>query len=184
MAKNPFTEDYQTKFWQQPNFGRYTTATDLTGQVGRERAQATDLMSGRMNNNFSDFLSPEWAGEIGKTFLEQNPLATYLSSPTGKAFTREGITRKEDESVGGAMQGRTPAKRRFFQESFQDVYNDYLSNLGSSAREGEMPSQTFREYLSQDPFTERYSQLTPRERSYYGSQGQRSFAPTTRQIYY
>ena len=179
MATNPFTEDYQTKFWQTPNFGRYTSPTSLTNRVATERAQASG-----MNNNFSDFLSPEWSGEIGRTFLEQNPMATYLSSPTGQAFTRGGITRQETPSVGGAMQGQSPARRRFFQESFQDVYNDYLANLGSTARAGDMPSKTFRDYLSEDPFAERYSRLTPDESRYYGSQSRRTFAPSTRQIYY
>jgi len=184
MAKNPWTEDWQTKFWETPDFGRYTQPTGLTGKVGTERAQATDLLAGRASNVFGDFISPEWKGEIGRTFLEQNPMATYLSSPTGQAFTREGVSRREAPGIGGAMRGQTPVKRRFFQESFQDVYNDYLANLGSASRAGEMPSKTFREYLAEDPFTERFSRLTPNERAFYGSQRQQTFAPRTRQIYY
>lgn len=184
MATNPWTEDWQTKFWETPGFGRYTDPTGLTTRKAKEREQGANFLAGRMDNNFSDFLSPEWKGEIGKTFLEQNPMATYLSSPTGQAFTREGVSRREAPGIGGAMRGQTPVKRRFFQESFQDVYNDYLANLGSASRAGEMPSKTFREHLAEDPFTERFSRLTPNERAFYGSQRQQTFAPRTRQIYY
>ena len=158
---------------------RYINPTDLSDRFTAEQKRPR-----RDSRAFQNFLSPSWQKEIGKTFLEQNPLATYLSSPTGEAFTREGLIEAESPLVGGAMRGQTPAKRRFFQQSFQDVYNDYLAQLGGQARQGEIPTTTFREHLASDPFTERYSRLTPNERSYYGSQRQSTFAPRTRQIYY
>ena len=158
---------------------RYINPTDLSDRFTAEKKRPK-----RDSSAFQDFLSPSWQKEIGNTFLEQNPLATYLSSPTGEAFTRGGLIEQESAAQGGAMRGQTPAKRRFYQQSFQDVYNDYLGQLGSQAREGEIPTSTFRDYLSTDPFTERYSRLTPDERRYYGSQGQSTFAPRTRQIYY
>jgi hypothetical protein len=158
---------------------RYFQPTGLSDRFTAEQRRPKSNSSA-----FGDFLSPSWQQEIGKTFLEQNPLATYLSSPTGEAFTRGGLIEAESAAQGGAMRGQTPAKRRFFQQSFQDVYNDYLSQLGGQARQGEIPTTTFRDYLATDPFTERYTKLTPDERRYYGSQGRATFAPRTRQIYY
>ena len=127
---------------------RYIDPTGLSDRFTAEKKRPK-----RDSSAFQNFLSPSWQQEIGKTFLEQNPLATYLSSPTGEAFTREGLIEAEPGTMGGAMRGQTPAKRRFFQQSFQDVYNDYLAQLGGQARQGEIPTTTFREYLATDPFT-------------------------------
>ena len=158
---------------------RYIDPTGLSDRFTAEKKRPK-----RDSSAFQTLLTPSWQQEIGKPLLEQNPLATYLSSPTGEAFTREGLIEAEPGTMGGAMRGQTPAKRRFFQQSFQDVYNDYLAQLGGQARQGEIPTTTFREYLATDPFTERYSRLTPNERSYYGAQRQSTFAPRTRQIFY
>ena len=66
-----------------------------------------------MANPFQDFIASE--------FLEQTPQASYLSSPLGKQFMKR--------STGV----QDPAKKRFFQESFQDIYQDYLGKLGAQA---------------------------------------------------
>lgn len=112
-------------------------------------------------NPFIDYLPQE--------FLEQTPSAAYYSVPSASEF----YTRPS-----GTID---PSKKKFYQESFQDIYSDYLGKLGGMAREGETPDLRFTDYLSQqDPFTERYAKLSPYQRGvdtgYY--------APKTRFIYY
>ena len=111
-------------------------------------------------NPFQSFVASE--------FLEQTPQAAYLSSPIGQQFMQRptGI--------------QDPSKRKFFQESFQNIYQDYLGKLGTQARAGEVPDTTFTDYLSTAPFTERYARLTPAERGIYTQ----NYNPRTRHIYY
>ena len=96
-------------------------------------------------------------------FLEYQPQAAYYSSPTGRSFG----------------QG-SPNRRRHFQDSFQDYYNQYLGELGSRARQGEISPLKFADYLERDPFTERYSRLSPTQRGIYSQ----DYSPSTRFIYY
>ncbi len=112
------------------------------------------------NNPFQNFVATE--------FLEQNPQAAYLSSPIGQQFMTRS-TGVED-----------PTRRRFFQESFQNIYQDYLGKLGSQARAGEVPETTFRDYLTTNPFTERFARLTPQQRGIYTQ----DYNPRTRMIFY
>ena len=77
-------------------------------------------------------------------FLEYQPQAAYFSSPTGQSFG----------------QG-SPNRRRYFQSSFQDYYNQYLGELGAQLRSGRAPTLRFQDYLATDPFTERYTAMTP-----------------------
>ena len=189
-------EQYGGEYLQGPKRtrNRYAYSTPLQKRLGQEAA--------RPKNPFADFLPFGYDptniyGSFGEQFLTDNPQIAYLSSPTAEAFTREGITGKELPFRGGAMRGQTPAKRRFYQQSFQDVYEGYLGKLGEIARAGDMPTMPFTEYLrgdidpttgqmipGSDPLSQRYTQLTPSERSYYGSQRTQAFAPRTRQIYY
>ena len=172
---------------------RYAYGTGLQGRLARERTRPT--------NPFADFLPFGYDptniySNFGEQFLTDNPQIAYLSSPTAEAFTREGITGRESTEVGGAMRGRTPSKERFYQQSFQDIYQGYLGRLGEIARAGQMPSLAFTEYLrgdidtttgqpiqGTDPLSQRYSAMSPSERSYFGGSTQ-AYAPRTRQIYY
>ena len=141
-----------------------------TGSMGYNIAPTTqgvatynigEPLSTDMTNPFRDYLPQE--------FLEQTPSAAYYSSPAASEF----YTRPS-----GTID---PSKKKFYQESFQDIYSDYLGKLGTIAREGEVPELRFTDYLSQaNPFTERYSTLSPYERGI----NSRVFAPATRFIYY
>jgi len=118
-------------------------------------------LSTNMANPFSDYLPQE--------FLEQTPSAAYYSSPAATDF----YTRPSGQI--------DPSKKKFYQQSFQEIYNEYLGKLGSMAREGETPDLRFTDYLSQaEPFKERYEKLNPYQRG----QSTRAFAPSTRFIYY
>jgi len=52
-------------------------------------------------------------------------------------------------------------QQRFFQNQFQTIQNEFLGNLGQQLREGNQPSQTFTDFLSDFPFSERFSALPP-----------------------
>lgn len=113
---------------------------------------------------FSDFsYSPEVSSMLSRDFLESTPTAAYYSSPVGTGFSKQ-----------------SPNRQRFFQQSFQDIYNQYLGELGAQARQGQISPLRFSDYLEQDPFTERYSGLTPMQKGVYSQQ----FSPSTRFIYY
>jgi len=123
---------------------------------GYNITQATDI-----GNPFEDYLPQE--------FLETSPSAAYYSSPGAAEF----YTRPSGQV--------DPTRKKFYQESFQDIYNEYLGKLGGMAREGEIPDLRFSDYLSSaDPFKERFERLTPYQRG----QSTRAFAPSTRFIYY
>ena len=111
------------------------------------------------NNAFGDFLSN---GGWGSMILAQMPSAQYYSSPAGTSFG-----------------GQSPRQGRYFQQSYQDVYSDYLGNIGRSLREGQKPS-TFMDFLETDPWTKRYGQLPQFERGVTKSYSD----PRTRFIFY
>ena len=156
--------------WASPSYNPQPGFTAGTGSMGYDIAPAGqgvstyDIgapLSTDMANPFIDYLPQE--------FLEQTPSAAYYSVPSASEF----YTRPS-----GAID---PSKKKFYQESFQDIYSDYLGKLGTQARGGETPDLRFTDYLSQaSPFTERYSALSPYERGI----NTRTFAPSTRFIYY
>ena len=93
-------------------------------------------------NAFTDFLAnSDW----GSMLLSQLPQAAYFSSPTGQEF------------------GSSPRRGRYFQQAYNDVYSQYMGNIGSSMRSGQAPA-TFQEFLQTDPWTKRYGQLPQFER--------------------
>lgn len=112
------------------------------------------------DNPFSDWT----VGELDSPGAER---AAYYSSFAGKGFG-EG----------------SPAKRRFFESSFDQIYSDYLGKLGQQIRGSKEGISTeplkWTDYLRDDPFTERYSKLTPSERGEYLGR----YSPSARRIYF
>jgi hypothetical protein len=91
------------------------------------------------------------------SLLETMPEAAYYSRPE--------------------MFGTSPRQRRYFQNQFRDIHNQYLGQLGKQLRAGVMPSMRFTEFLEQPDFLRRqYMSQTPAAR---GATTQR-FAPPTR----
>ena len=109
------------------------------------------------NNGFADFM-PDI--DFASYQLERDPRAAYFSS--------------------APFQGASsPAQRRYWEGQFGNVYNQYSGAMGSALREGrEGPS--FVDYLSQTPFTERYTALSPSMRP---GGSFRRFSPGTRYMY-
>jgi hypothetical protein len=109
-------------------------------------------------NPFSDWLA---GGDWGSLLLAQMPQAAYYSSPAGQEFA-----------------GRSPRQRQYFQQAYQDVYSDYLGEIGTALRGGREPAR-FEEFLQTNPWTTRYGRLSPAMR---GTTGAR-FNPRTRFLF-
>jgi hypothetical protein len=121
------------------------------------------MANGKQNaNDFFNNPFNQYTGDM----LEYKPELAYFSSPAGKTFAK------------------APARRQFFQRSFGDIYNQYLGALGSQIRGGGAPEMKFQDFLESDPFTKRYTSMTPEMRGSFGSQGTRTSAPSTRFIYF
>ena len=134
-------------------------------------------------NPFDNFIakgiSPSFESMVGQEFLERTPRAAYLGSPMGASFMqRPGQTDMQD-----------PTKKRFYQQNFQTFYDDYLSKLGTQAygtvdaqgnRQYGTPTMSFQDYLQQDPFTDKYSGLTPEQKGIYSQ----NYNPRTRTLFY
>ena len=124
-------------------------------------------------NPFQDFIS-------GAT-LGSHPKHSYLAmlgSQRPEGFDQTEEAKRQEEMFGNPF-GTSPASKRFFQGQFQNVYNEFLGNQGRALQGGQLPSQTFSQFLEQFPFTQRYSALPP-EMSGRGVSG---FAPRVRFSY-
>ena len=100
-------------------------------------------------------------GPLEDILLEGWPEATYRSSPRGVEFGQ-----------------RSPAQQRFFQNAYQNVYSDYIGEMGRALRTGATPS-TFDQYLETNPWTKRYSALPQAARGTTGMYA----SPRTRFLY-
>jgi len=104
-----------------------------------------------MVQQFSAFASPQ-------DILAESPRSTFFSF---------------QDQFG---QGGGPNQRRFFQNQFQDVFNQYLGGLGQQLRQGSIPQGTFEDFLGDFNFSGEFGRLPP---SIRGATTQR-FAPPTR----
>ena len=101
---------------------------------------------------FQDF-TPDWWQDV----LAGYEPAQYYSSPKGLEF--------------GA---RSPRRRRYFGDAYQDILQDYYRTAGTSMRQGQAP-MSFMQFLDptpdenrMDPWTARYSQLPQSARNVTG----------------
>ena len=98
-----------------------------------------------MANGFQDY-TPDWWQEVLKGFEP----AQYYSAPKGVGFG-----------------SRSPRRQRYFQDSYQDMLQNYYQQAGTSMQEGRAP-QSFMDYLETDPWTARYSSLPQAARGVTG----------------
>jgi hypothetical protein len=90
-------------------------------------------------------------------YLEEEPRAAYFSY-------------QDQFGKGG--------QRKYYENEYSDIYNEYLGRLGSQARSGQAPSLRFNEMLSGLNFNERFRQESQQDR---GEAGRRSqFSPALR----
>ena len=89
------------------------------------------------------------------------------------------------ELESSQFRGAAPQQQRakdYFQGQYQNIYSDYLGTQAKQMRGGTDPSQlkSFTDYLEKNPFTNKYSALTPQQRGV----SNRRFAPSTRFLFY
>jgi hypothetical protein len=102
-----------------------------------------------MQEGFPSFLDPS-------DILGESPQATFFSF--------------QDQFGDGQTQ------RRFFQNQFTPIFNQFLGTLGQDLRQGQLPEQTFESFLETFNFGEQFARLAP---SIRGATTQR-FAPPAR----
>ena len=123
-------------------------------------------------NPFQDFL--EGQGNWYQALLSEMPLEQYYSSPAGRGFTRT-----RPYTMGPTTTQRpVPRRQRFFDESYQDIYRDFLGNTGEALRAGGVP-QTWDQFLQTDPWTKRFTSLPQSARGRTGI----AYNPRTRFLY-
>ena len=110
-------------------------------------------------NAFDDFFG---------TMLEAEPQSAFMGEVASQPF-----------------RGTAPMKQRaqnYWQNQFSNVYSQYMGQRAQEMRQRKDPSEwtTFTDYVSDFPFTQRYSQLSPYQRGVTTSR----FAPSTRHIYF
>ena len=120
-------------------------------------------------------------------FLETQPQALYQSY------------------LGDPKSNMTSSMKRYYQNEFSNIQNEYLGKLARDMREGSVPTYRFDDYLKSDVFTQprsttpsasspmgqytgydRYRRASPYTRNQYGSgpAGANAFAPSARWITY
>ena len=89
---------------------------------------------------------------------------------------------------GGGQPRSNPLQQNYFSGQFNDIYSQYLGTQGQGLAGAQQrglsladylnqPNQTFMDYLSQTPFTQRFAQLPPEFRP---GQNTNRFSPSTR----
>lgn len=126
-------------------------------------------------NPFAEFISGEALGSQPKLSYmamlgRQDPGVPGQSAPWSTELTPQ---RAQQEEMFGNPFGTSPATKRYFQGQFQNIYNEFLGKQGRALQGGQLPSQSFTQFLEQFPFTQRYTALPP-EMSGRGISG---FAP-------
>jgi hypothetical protein len=110
-------------------------------------------------------------GDFFSDWLESDPrFAYYSSAPFGGEIT-------SGSPFGG---GYSPAAQNYWSGQYGNVVSQYEGEMGRSIRAGEMPSLTFTDFLTNYPWTERYTSLGPGMRP--GGRSSR-FSPSTRFVY-
>ena len=84
---------------------------------------------------------------------------------------------------GNQPQNQTPNERRSFQDSFRDVHNQYLGQLGRQIFSGEDPTQRFRDFMGNFNFSNFFNQQSPNQRSGGFGDTKSLFSPPTRTIF-
>ena len=105
--------------------------------------------------------------------LQDQPQMAYQAAVTSQYPTYDTATRPRQR------------ERDYWSKQYSNIYNQYLGQQGQGIQAlatGQQPQnlQSLSQFLENIPFTERYAALTPQQRG----TGQRTFAPSTRYIFY
>ena len=89
-------------------------------------------------------------GDYYADMLEMDPQMAYLGTLTNQSF-------------GGINPVQQKRARDYFANQYSNIYNEYLGQKGREYKQRMDPSEmtTFSDFLSNVPFTSRYSGITP-----------------------
>jgi len=90
-------------------------------------------------------------------------MATNINS----FFDTRDLLGEEPEAAFFSFQdqfGQSPNQRRFFQNQFANIQNEFLGALGQQLRVGMRPQQTFMDFLGKTDFANRFASLPPSAR--------------------
>ena len=107
-------------------------------------------------NPFQAFISGEALG--GEPRLAYQAM---MGDPNRAISPWEDEPEARQSMMFGNPYGSSPGSRRYFQGQFQNIYSDFLGRQGRALQGGQLPSQTFTQFLQQYPFTQRYAALPP-----------------------
>jgi hypothetical protein len=102
--------------------------------------------------------------------MPENPFLDWLDQGVGpqagyQAFAGQG--------------GQSSAEKKFFQNQFSKVHNQFLGTLGQQVLAGQSPSNRFGNFLQNYDFGDNYNRATPRDKGQGFGYSSR-FAPQTR----
>lgn len=98
----------------------------------------------------------------------QNPWAGFLEGePKSAYFSYQNL-------FGGPYQASR--QQNYFQNQFNDIYNEYLGNLGTQAQGGQDPTLQWNDFLGGIDWNNRWSRLPPSLRGDVNG----AFAPSVR----
>ena len=104
---------------------------------------------------------------------QQNPWSGFKDSLEDPPGTRAAYFSYGDK-FGGSR--KSPRQESFFDDQFSALYDKYLGTLGLQVRQGQMPTNQWRDYLSEFDFDKYYQQNQSFEQR---NPQQRSFVPNT-----
>ena len=88
--------------------------------------------------------TPAFPGTNFLDFLEQEPRAAFFSDP--------GFLQQRQKS---------PRRKRFFENQFSNIHNQFLGALGAQIRGGETPTGRFTDFLGGFDFEREYAGMPP-----------------------
>ena len=159
------------------------------------------------SNPFVDYLGGDPTVDF-TNMLEYKPQLAYYSSPTAKKFTRAGTSPARQQffqrsfgDIYNEYLGELGEQIRY--PSTPPMPPDFTAAGGvppmppgfpteggvppispTTTSRGGLPTLKFQDFLKDDPFTRRYTRMSPEMRGQFGSERQRTSSPTTRFIYY
>ncbi len=74
----------------------------------------------------------------------------------------------------GGKQGMSPFMRRYFQNQYNPIYNQFLGALGGQVQGGQKPDQTFGGFLNQFPWQQEFQSLPAWQRGFNPASAPRS----------
>tara|TARA_Y100000310_G_scaffold312799_1_gene360460 strand:+ start:2006 stop:2362 length:357 start_codon:yes stop_codon:yes gene_type:complete len=118
-------------------------------------------------------MTMQQGGFAGTAFA--NPFASFLDEEP-----RAGYFAQQERF------GRSPNQRRFFQQSFQPVYDRFLGQLGQQVQQGQAPTLQFAAPQGEPSFLQdfNFDQFFRSQPQFFQGLNTQQFAPSTRFLFF